>query len=46
LGKTTSVKMKSPWISPSFDGAFLPLDKNITKIWFQFVFLYWNPTKK
>ena len=31
LGKTTSVKMKSPWISPSFDGAFLPLDKNITK---------------
>ena len=29
LGKTTSVNMVSPWISPSFDGAFLPLDKNI-----------------
>ena len=29
LGKTTSVNMQSPWASPSFDGAFLPLEKNI-----------------
>ena len=31
IGENNYVKMKSPWISPSFDGAFLPLDKNITK---------------
>ena len=29
LGKTTSVSVKSPWPSPSFDGAFLPLSKKI-----------------
>ena len=29
LGKTTSVEMLSPWSSPSFDGAFLPLEKEI-----------------
>lgn len=29
LGKTTSVNMTSPWSAPSFDGAFLPLEKKI-----------------
>ncbi|MDA8990347.1 cell envelope integrity protein CreD [Opitutales bacterium] len=29
LGKTTSIEMNSPWTTPSFDGAFLPLEKNI-----------------
>ena len=29
LGKTTSVHIDSPWDSPSFDGAFLPLDKKM-----------------
>ena len=29
LGKTTSIEMSSPWTAPSFDGAFLPLEKNI-----------------
>jgi inner membrane protein len=29
LGKTTSIEMNSPWSAPSFDGAFLPLEKNI-----------------
>ena len=29
LGKTTNVNIQSPWISPSFDGAFLPLNKKI-----------------
>jgi inner membrane protein len=29
LGKTTSIEMSSPWTAPSFDGAFLPLKKNI-----------------
>ncbi len=31
LGKTTSVQIDSPWASPSFDGAFLPLKKNLDK---------------
>ncbi|MGE4550280.1 MAG: cell envelope integrity protein CreD, partial [Opitutales bacterium] len=31
LGKTTSVSVKSTWPSPSFDGAFLPLDKEVTE---------------
>ena len=30
LGRTTSVSVKSTWPSPSFDGAFLPLDKEVT----------------
>lgn len=29
IGKTTSVSVDSPWVSPSFDGAFLPLDKKV-----------------
>lgn len=29
IGKTTSVSVVSPWSSPSFDGAFLPLDKEL-----------------
>jgi inner membrane protein len=31
LGKTTTVRAQSPWVSPSFDGAFLPLEKTLTK---------------
>ncbi len=31
LGKTTSVQIASPWASPSFDGAFLPLRKNMNE---------------
>jgi inner membrane protein len=31
IGKTTSVSVDSTWASPSFDGAFLPLDKTITE---------------
>ncbi len=31
LGQKTSVKLTSPWISPSFDGAFLPEEREITK---------------
>ena len=29
VGKTTSVLVESPWSSPSFDGAFLPLEKEL-----------------
>ena len=31
LGKTTSVSVKSTWPSPSFDGAFLPLEKEVNE---------------
>lgn len=31
LGKTTDVAVSSVWESPSFDGAFLPLEKSLTK---------------
>ncbi len=30
LGKTTTVNITSPWATPSFDGAFLPDERNIT----------------
>lgn len=30
LGKVTTVKMNSPWADPSFTGAFLPDEKNIS----------------
>ena len=29
LGETTSVRIDSSWASPSFDGAFLPLEKKV-----------------
>ena len=29
IGKTTTVSIDSPWTSPSFDGAFLPLSKKL-----------------
>ncbi|MFL2582193.1 MAG: cell envelope integrity protein CreD [Flavobacteriales bacterium] len=31
LGKSTNVSIKSPWKNPSFDGAFLPDDREINK---------------
>ncbi|MBN38611.1 MAG: cell envelope integrity protein CreD [Opitutae bacterium] len=31
IGKTTSVSVDSPWSSPSFDGAFLPLVKELSE---------------
>jgi inner membrane protein len=31
VGKTTTVAVTSNWISPSFDGAFLPWEKSLTK---------------
>jgi inner membrane protein len=31
LGKFTEVNMKSSWNNPSFDGAFLPLEREITE---------------
>lgn len=31
LGKETSVSLESDWISPSFDGAFLPAEHEITE---------------
>jgi len=31
IGKTTSVSVDSPWSSPSFDGAFLPLGKELNE---------------
>lgn len=34
LGKTTGVKVSSTWQDPSFEGAFLPSDKEITKAGF------------
>ena len=30
VGKTTSVELKSPWTDPSFDGEFLPVNREIT----------------
>jgi inner membrane protein len=30
VGKTTDVTMQSPWQNPSFGGAFLPTERNIT----------------
>jgi inner membrane protein len=30
LGKTTKVDLASSWKNPSFDGSFLPTDKNVT----------------
>jgi inner membrane protein len=30
VGKTTEVALESPWISPGFNGKFLPADRNIT----------------
>jgi inner membrane protein len=35
IGKTTSVSVDSPWSSPSFDGAFLPLGKKLGEDGFQ-----------
>lgn len=35
LGKTTSVKMSSPWPNPSFDGAFLPSSRTVNDSGFQ-----------
>ncbi|MBN8680259.1 MAG: cell envelope integrity protein CreD [Chitinophagales bacterium] len=35
VGKITQVKMKAPWKDPSFNGAFLPDDKNITSEGFE-----------
>lgn len=29
LGRTTEVRMRSPWVNPSFDGAFLPTKSEI-----------------
>jgi len=29
VGKTTSIKMSSDWTTPSFDGAFLPDERNV-----------------
>lgn len=31
LGKETTVQIDSPWASPSFDGSFLPADRNVSK---------------
>ncbi len=31
VGKTTSVRLSGPWADPSFDGEFLPADRDITK---------------
>lgn len=31
LGKTTTVKITSPWSTPSFDGAFLPDERDVTE---------------
>ncbi|MFP4013075.1 MAG: cell envelope integrity protein CreD [Chitinispirillaceae bacterium] len=31
VGKTTEVNITSPWASPSFDGAFLPVERSITE---------------
>ena len=31
LGRSTNISIKSPWENPSFDGAFLPDDREITK---------------
>ena len=33
-GKTTTVNLKGPWADPSFDGEFLPEDRNITETGF------------
>lgn len=30
LGKSTNVKVSSAWANPSFDGAFLPTERNVT----------------
>ncbi len=30
VGKETNVSVSSPWKSPSFDGAFLPIDRQVT----------------
>lgn len=30
LGKSTSVKVSSAWANPSFDGAFLPTERNVS----------------
>ncbi|HDP54315.1 MAG TPA: hypothetical protein ENN24_01335 [Bacteroidetes bacterium] len=29
LGKQTDVKIESSWVNPSFNGAFLPVNRNI-----------------
>ena len=34
IGKTTQIKMTSDWPSPSFDGAFIPSSKTISKLGF------------
>jgi inner membrane protein len=31
LGKTTTVNITSPWATPSFDGAFLPDERDVTE---------------
>lgn len=31
VGKTTKVDITSPWDSPSFDGAYLPVERNISE---------------
>ena len=31
LGKQTDVKIESTWVNPSFNGAFLPIDRNINE---------------
>ena len=35
LGKQTDVKLTSDWVNPSFDGAFLPVDHNVTENGFE-----------
>ncbi len=35
MGKETNVQISSPWASPSFDGAFLPTERNITQNGFE-----------
>jgi inner membrane protein len=31
VGKTTEVSLSSPWTNPSFDGAFLPVSRNVSE---------------
>jgi inner membrane protein len=34
IGKTTHVSLSGPWASPSFDGEFIPVSRNITETGF------------
>ncbi|MCJ7449999.1 MAG: cell envelope integrity protein CreD [Bacteroidales bacterium] len=42
LGKTTKVNLRSPWISPGFNGQFLPVSRTISKAGFNAEWLVTN----